>query len=125
MAELVRRYLVSPLATEAPFDPLDPEGAFVLRPWKDPAALRALKAYRDHCYPELRRDLEAWIRTIEAGPRRRGDVGRRNEPYAGPATPPAAPGPRGTAARKRAARSGRARSRHEGKRSSHRKKRRR
>lgn len=117
MAELVRRYVVSLLATETPFDPMDPEGAFVLRPWRDPAALRALKAYRDHCYPELRRDLEAWIRTIEAGTRVRGDVGRRNEPYAGGAKEPGAG--------KRAPRSRRARSGHEAKRSSHRKKRRR
>jgi hypothetical protein len=76
-----RRYVVSALATEAPFDPMDRDGAFVLKPWKDPAALRALRAYRDHCFPELRRDLDAWIRMIEAGPVVRGDVGRRNEPH--------------------------------------------
>jgi len=69
------------LATEGPFDPSDPEGVFPLKPWKDPAALRALRAYRDNCYPELRRDLDAWIRAIEAGPAVRGDVGRRNEPH--------------------------------------------
>lgn len=126
MAELTRRYLVSPMATEAPFDPVDPDGAFVLRPWKDPAALRALKAYRDHCYPELRRDLDAWIRAIETGPVVRGDVGRRNEPYAA-AKAPAAPGSRGPVARKRATqpeRGGRSGGRHGAKRSSHRKKRR-
>ena len=82
MAELTRRYVVMTLATDAPFDPVDTEGVFVLKPWKDPAALRALVAYRDHCYPELARDLDAWIRTIEAGPRVRGDVGARNEPHA-------------------------------------------
>ena len=81
MAELTRRYVVMAMATEAPFDPLDPEGVFVLRPWKDPAALRALRAYRDNCYPELGRDLDAWIRAIEVGPTVRGDVGRRNEPH--------------------------------------------
>jgi hypothetical protein len=81
MAELTRRYVVMAMATEAPFDPLDPEGVFVLRPWKDPAALRALQTYRENCYPELGRDLDAWIRTIEAGPTVRGDVGRRNEPH--------------------------------------------
>jgi hypothetical protein len=88
MTELTRRYVVRRLATEAPFDPRDPDGVFVLKPWKDPAALRALAAYRDHCYPELARDLSAWIRIIEQGPTVRGDVGRRNEPFAArPATP--------------------------------------
>lgn len=82
MAELTRRYLVMSLATEAPFDVKDPDGAFVLKPWKDPAALRALQTYRDNCYPELARDLDGWIRAIKAGPAVRGDVGRRNEPHA-------------------------------------------
>jgi hypothetical protein len=79
MAELTRRYVVMAMASEVPFDPADPDGVFVLKPWKDPAALRALIAYRDHCYPELRRDLDAWISTIQAGPVVRGDVGSRNE----------------------------------------------
>jgi hypothetical protein len=79
MPELTRRYVVMTLATDAPFDPADREGVFVLKPWKDPAALRALAAYRDNCYPELARDLDAWIRAVEAGPKVRGDVGRRNE----------------------------------------------
>ena len=83
MPALTRRYVVMSLATEAPFDAADADGAFVLKPWKDPAALRALRAYRDHCFPELARDLDAWIRAIEAGPKVRGNVGRRNEPYAG------------------------------------------
>jgi hypothetical protein len=83
MAELTRRYVVMTLATEAPFDPVDTEGVFVLKPWKDPAALRALLAYRDSCYPELARDLDAWIRAIQAGPKVRGDVGSRNEAHAG------------------------------------------
>ena len=82
MVELARRYVVMPLATDAPFDPSDPDGVFVLKPWKDPAALRALRAYRDSCFPELSRDLDAWISAIEAGPTVRGDVGRRNEPFA-------------------------------------------
>jgi hypothetical protein len=81
MAELTRRYVVMTMATQAPFDPLDPEGVFVLKPWKDPAALRAVAAYRDNCYPELARDLDGWIRAIEAGPAVRGDVGRRNEAF--------------------------------------------
>jgi hypothetical protein len=81
MAELNRRYVVMAMATEAPFDAADPDGVFVLKPWKDPAALRALMTYRENCYPELGRDLEAWIRAIEAGPVVRGDVGRRNEPH--------------------------------------------
>ena len=81
MIELTRRYVVMPLATDAPFDPNDAESVFVLKPWKDPAALRALLAYRDSCYPELARDLDAWIRAIQAGPTVRGDVGRRNEPH--------------------------------------------
>ena len=87
MPALTRRYVVMPLATEAPFDPRDPDGAFPLKPWKDPAALRALRTYRDNCFPELRRDLDAWIRVIEAGPSLRGDVGRRNEPHVQGAAP--------------------------------------
>jgi hypothetical protein len=83
MPELTRRYVVMTLATDAPFDPADTDGVFVLKPWKDPAALRALLAYRDNCYPELARDLDAWIRAIQAGPRVRGDVGLRNEAHAG------------------------------------------
>ena len=82
MPELTRRYVVMTLATDAPFDPADTDGVFVLKPWKDPAALRALVAYRDSCYPELARDLDAWIRAIQAGPKVRGDVGARNEPHA-------------------------------------------
>ena len=85
MAELTRRYVVMALATEAPFDPADPEGVFVLKPWKDPAALRALRTYCDNCYPELARDLERWIRAIEAGSKVRGDVGQRNEAHLRPA----------------------------------------
>src|SRR5947207_1666944 len=81
MSDLTRRYVVLALATAAPFDPADREGVFVLKPWKDPAALRALAAYRDNCYPELARDLEAWMRVITTGPVVRGDVGRRNEPH--------------------------------------------
>jgi hypothetical protein len=82
MAELTRRYVVMTLATEAPFDPADVEGVFVLKPWKDPAALRALEAYRDHCYPELAADLTAWIGAISTGTRIRGGVGARNDAYA-------------------------------------------
>lgn len=81
MPELTRRYVVMPLATDAPFDPNDRDGVFVLKPWKDPAALRALAAYRDNCYPELARDLDAWIRAVEGGPKVRGDVGRRNDSH--------------------------------------------
>jgi hypothetical protein len=84
MSELMRRYVVTSLATEAPFDPRDPDGVFVLKPWKDPAALRALMTYRDNCYPELRRDLAAWISVIETGPVVRGGVGRRNESHLRP-----------------------------------------
>jgi hypothetical protein len=81
MTALTRRYVVMTLATEAPFDPGDPDGVFVLKPWKDPAALQALRAYRDNCFPELKRDLDAWIRLVEAGPTVRGDIGRRNEAH--------------------------------------------
>ena len=81
MAELTRKYVVMTLASERAFDLSDPDAPFVLKPWKDPAALRALIAYRDSCYPELGRELDVWIRTIEAGPVVRGDVGRRNEPH--------------------------------------------
>lgn len=82
MAELTRRYVVMTMASHAPFDPDDPEGVFVLKPWKDPAAVRALEAYRAHCYPELARDLDAWLRAIAAGTPMLGDVGRRNELHA-------------------------------------------
>lgn len=88
MPELTRRYVVMTMATEAPFDARDPEGVFVLKPWKDPAALRALAAYRDNCYPELARDLAAWMEAIEGGPVVRGDVGRRNEPHVRPVRRP-------------------------------------
>jgi hypothetical protein len=81
MAELTRRYIVMAMASEAPFDAHDPEAPFVLKPWKDPAALRALETYRDHCYPELAADLTGWILTIGAGPRVRGGVGARNEAH--------------------------------------------
>jgi hypothetical protein len=87
MPALTRRYIVMALATEASFDPRDPDAAFVLKPWKDPAALRALRAYRDNCFPELRRDIDAWIRAIEVGPAVRGDVGRRNERHVQTSTP--------------------------------------
>jgi hypothetical protein len=94
MPELTRRYVVMTLATEAPFDPADTDGVFVLKPWKDPAALRALVAYRDSCYPELARDLDAWIRAIQAGPKVRGGIGLRNEPHAGKGHAPKEPGTR-------------------------------
>jgi hypothetical protein len=92
MPELTRRYVVMSMVAEAPFDPADPEGVFVLKPWKDPAALRALAVYRDNCYPELAGELDVWIRTIETGPAIRGDVGRRNEPHVKPARRGARPG---------------------------------
>jgi len=81
MGELTRRYIVMPMATEGPFDVRDPDATFVLKPWKDPAALRALESYRDLCYPELAEDLNGWIRTIRSGPVVRGGVGARNEEY--------------------------------------------
>ena len=109
MPELTRRYIVMTMATEAPFDTQDPEAPFVLKPWKDPAALRALETYRDHAYPELAADLAAWINAIASGPRMRGGVGRgpgwggvggpptyalgpgRRTPRPGPARPKAKP----------------------------------
>jgi hypothetical protein len=84
MPELTRRYIVMAMATEAPFDVHDPEAPFVLKPWKDPAALRALEAYRDHCYPELAGDLTGWIQVIRTGAPIRGGVGARNDAYASP-----------------------------------------
>jgi hypothetical protein len=80
MPELTRRYIVMAMATEAPF---------VLKPWKDPAALRALEAYRAHCYPELAADLDGWIQAIRTGARIRGGVGARNDLYAAAARPKA------------------------------------
>jgi len=79
MAELTRRYIVMQMAAEGPFDLTDPDAAFVLKPWKDPAALWALTVYREHCYPELAEELDQWIKAIMAGPKIRGGVGSRNE----------------------------------------------
>jgi hypothetical protein len=81
MPELTRRYIVMSMASEAPFDTRDPEAPFVLKPWKDPAALQALETYRDHCYPELAADLTVWIQAIGSGARVRGGVGARNEAH--------------------------------------------
>jgi len=81
MPELTRRYIVMTMATEAPFDMRDPDTPFVLKPWKDPAALRALEVYRDYCYPELGEELAAWIDAISSGPVVRGGVGARNEQH--------------------------------------------
>ena len=111
MTELTRRYVVMAMATDGPYDTRDLDGVFVLKPWKDPAALHALRAYAERCYPELARDLAGWIRAIERGPVVRGDVGRRNEAHARAAAParkakptkrqPRARKPSRTAARKR------------------------
>jgi len=79
MAELTRRYIVMQMAAEGPFDIADPDAPFVLKPWKDPAALQALIVYREHCYPELAQELDQWITAIVAGPKIRGGVGSRNE----------------------------------------------
>ena len=87
MAELTRRYIVMQMAEEGPFDLADPDAPFVLKPWKDPAALHALRAYADRCYPALAQDLAAWMRAIERGPVVRGDVGRRNEAHQSPKAP--------------------------------------
>ncbi|MGH7400445.1 MAG: hypothetical protein ACRELW_23225 [Candidatus Rokuibacteriota bacterium] len=104
---LTRRYIVMAMATEAPFDVRDPEAPFVLKPWKDLAALRALEAYRDHCYPELAAELTGWIQAIGSGARIRGGIGARNDPYAAPRPkgPGAAPAARRSAkaVRKKAA----------------------
>lgn len=81
MPELTRRYIVMAMAAESPFDVYDPEAPFVLKPWKDPAALHALEAYRDRCYPELAADLTGWIGAIRTGVRVRGGVGARNEAH--------------------------------------------
>jgi len=82
MRELTRRYIVMSMATEGPFDLRDRDAAFVLKPWKDPAALAALDAYRQHCYPELASELTVWIGEISSGPRVRGGIGARNEAHA-------------------------------------------
>jgi len=79
MAELTRRYIVMQMASEGPFDIGDVDAPFVLKPWKDPAALQALRAYRDYCYDELAQELDQWIRAIASGPQLRGGVGARNE----------------------------------------------
>ena len=79
MAELTRRYIVMQMAAEGPFDLADPDAPFVLKPWKDPAALEALIAYRRHCYAELAQELDQWIMAIASGPKIRGGVGSRNE----------------------------------------------
>ena len=94
MPELTRRYIVMSMAAEGPFDIRDPNGAFVLKPWKDPAAVEALEAYSRHCYPQLAMELSEWIAAISSGPRIRGGVGARNAEHmsrqsAAPAKPPA------------------------------------
>ncbi len=94
MAELTRRYIVMPMSAEGPFDPLDPDASFVLKPWKDPSALAALEAYRDSCYPELARDISAWVTAIRSGPVIRGSVGARNESYLASRPRPARAGTR-------------------------------
>lgn len=81
MAELTRRYIVMTMSAEGPFDLEDAEAPFVLKPWKDPAALRAIETYRAHCYPELAEELGRWIAMIREGPVVRGGVGARNEQY--------------------------------------------
>jgi len=81
MPELTRRYIVMSMATEGPFDVKDLEAPFVLKPWKDPSALVALRAYRDACYPELAAELSRWIDEISAGSSAFGGVGRRNAEY--------------------------------------------
>jgi hypothetical protein len=81
MRELTRRYIVMTMATEGPFDTKDPDTPFVLKPWKDPAALRALETYCAHCYPELGEELAVWIDEISSGPTVRGGVGERNEQH--------------------------------------------
>jgi hypothetical protein len=90
MAELTRRYIVMPMSTEGPFDLQDPDAPFVLKPWKDPAALSALIAYRDRCYPELAQELTTWISAIRSGPTVRGSVGARNESHLATRRRPAA-----------------------------------
>ena len=90
MVELTRRYIVMQMAAEGPFDIADPDAPFVLKPWKDPAALQALIAYREHCYPELAQELDLWINAIDAGPKIRGGVGSRNELMAPTRAKPAA-----------------------------------
>jgi hypothetical protein len=116
MPELTRRYIVMAMATDGPFDMRDPDAPFVLKPWKDPAALRALETYRDHCYPELAQELGAWIEVIASGPPLRGGVGARNEAHAAaraksrPALARKAAGSR-PGARSKAARPGRPRKR--------------
>ncbi len=81
MPELTRRYIVMSMAAEGPFDIRDPDGAFVLKPWKDPAAVKALEAYSRHCYPQLAAELAEWIAAIFSGPRVRGGVGGRNDDH--------------------------------------------
>jgi hypothetical protein len=66
------------MSTEGPLDLEDADAPFVVKPWKDPAALEALEAYRAHCYPELAEELGQWIAAIRAGTPVPGDVGRRN-----------------------------------------------
>jgi hypothetical protein len=98
MPELTRRYIVMTMATEGPFDMHDPDAPFVLKPWKDPAALRALETYRDNCYPELAHEIDAWIIAVRSGRAALGGVGARNQPHVGSARKPKPKGaPRGKA----------------------------
>ena len=56
----------------------DPEAAFVLRPWKDPAAFRALEAYREQSIGTIK----ALRRRPDPNPRQRlpGRPHRRQAP---------------------------------------------
>jgi hypothetical protein len=93
MPELTRRYIVMAMATDGPFDIHDPDAPFVLKPWKDPAALRALETYRDNCYPELAHEIDVWIKTVRSGRVPLGGVGARNQPHVGSTKKPKPKGP--------------------------------
>src|SRR5438876_7672416 len=76
MPELTRRYLVMTMATDGPFDMNDPETPFVLKPWKDPASLRARATYREHRYRELAEEVGGWTKEGWGALMSEGQIGR-------------------------------------------------
>ena len=52
-----------------------------IKPVSDPAALKALMAYRDNCHPELAKDLSNWINAILAQGLRLSKTGHDNLVY--------------------------------------------
>ncbi len=64
-------------------DTQDVDSPFVLKPRKDPAAMKALECYADFCELELSKQIKRWIQLIKKAPKVVGTQGKRNIPFAG------------------------------------------